>query len=107
IGYVRFESGFSRYALRLAVGIHWTRIDPLRKPEQARALGAIPAHQFALSDALKIGHEPDALAAQTLLHHFSNPPDQADRLPGQESNGFSSAEDGKAARLIQIGSDLG
>ena len=79
----------------------------MRQAREPRALGAVAAHQFALAGALQIADRAQAVAREALLRHLADAEDQRHRFRRQERGGLGRAEDGEAARLVQIGGDLG
>jgi len=56
---------------------------------------------------LQLGDAGDAGARQLALHHLADAIDGADRPRRQEALRLGATDGGKAARLVEIGSELG
>ena len=80
---------------------------PRDKPRQPLALGAVAAHQFALVGALEIGDQAEAILGEAARGDLADAVDQRHRLVGQECRGLGLAQHGEAARLVEVGGDLG
>ena len=101
------ERGLGRHALGLALGAHGARVDAVREPRQPQALGAEPAHQLGLVGALQVGDDAKALARERRAHRLADAPDEGHRPGRQERRRLGAAEHREAARLVEIGGELG
>ena len=63
--------------------------------------------QLLLLEAQQVAHQGDALPLQAALQSLADTPDDADRFLGQEVAGLRLADHREAARLVQVGGDLG
>src|SRR5262249_24620616 len=54
IGDVVIEGGLRRNALGLALGAHWSVVEPACEPKQPHTLGPVAAPQLALARSLQI-----------------------------------------------------
>src|SRR6185437_8924481 len=68
---------------------------------------AVAGNQFALAPLAQLSDGGDTVARQLLLERRADAPDQPHRLGGQEIKSIAAAEHGEAARLVQVGRDLG
>src|SRR3546814_4396827 len=74
---------------------------------EARADSAVAGDDRYLVHRLELGDFGDAVALQLRLERPADTPDQVDRLVGEERYGIVAADDREAARLVEIGGDLG
>src|SRR5262249_29174924 len=107
VGDVVVEGGFRRNALGLALGPDRPIVETAGEVSESGALGAVAPPQVDLAGALQISDGAQAVAGEALLRHLADAEDQRHRLRRQESGGLVAAEDRKAARLVEIGGDLG
>ena len=107
VGDVVLERGLGRDALGLALGAHRPVVDAAGEARQARALGAVAARQFDLAGALQVADGAQPVAREPLLRHLADAENQRHRLRRQEGRGLGAAEHRKAARLVEVGGDLG
>ena len=91
----------SRSALDRAV------VEPVREACEPCALGAVAARQFDLAGALQVADGAHAVACEPLLRHLAYAEDQRHRFGRQERRRLAAAEHREAARLVEIGGDLG
>ena len=73
-----------------------------RRPSLGKLL-----HQLVFVGALQIGDDAEAALRQPLLRGRSHAEDEADRLVREHRARFVLVERGKAARLVEVGGDLG
>ncbi len=57
--------------------------------------------------AAEFANGGNTIGGQAFAERLACPPQQADRVGDQEGLGVGAANDGEAARLVQIGGDLG
>ena len=107
IGDVALERRLGGHALGFAIGADLARVDAAREPGEAAAFLAVAAHQRHLADALQIGDAVEAVAGEPRRAHLADAEDEAHRLFGEECLRLAPAQDRKAARLVEIGGDLG
>src|SRR5581483_1123219 len=68
---------------------------------------AVAPHQIGLRGALQIGDDAETVLRQLRRADRANAVNEADGLWRQEGSRFGAAEHGEAARLVEIGGDLG
>ena len=74
---------------------------------QAMADTPVVGDQPRLRLLADIADRADAVAPQAILHRLADPPQIADRPGAEEAQGFGTADDGKATRLVQVRRQLG
>jgi hypothetical protein len=74
---------------------------------QAPADRAVAPRQLAVVEGTQLANLRDAVARQPLGQGGADAPDQPDRLGAEELGRFSAPDDREAARLVEIGGDLG
>ena len=77
--------------------------------EPARVLGAASGGGDVIADlkTCELADQRDPVAGKTLLHGLAHAQWKANRLVGEEGPRLGPAEDGEAARLVQVGGDVG
>jgi len=63
--------------------------------------------EFALPEHGELADYRDAVTGQAPLHCGARPPQHRDRLVSEKVGGFAPAEHREAARVVEIGGDLG
>ncbi len=101
------EGRLRRHALGVAHRIDPAHVEPARQLPETRAFLAIAAHQFEPVGALEIGDHAIAVRRQLGGADGADAVDEADRFRRQEFLGVLLAEHGKAARLVDVGGNLG
>jgi len=79
----------------------------VREAREAPADDAVMAHQHGLVEPLQVADGRDAPLGEARLERRADAPDQADRLRRQERHRFGAADHREAARLVEVGRDLG
>ena len=106
VGDVLVEGGLGGHALGLPPWRHRARIDPHGELVQPPSLGAKIPHQACLAAILQVADARDAVARQALLGRLADAPDQRHRARAQEGLSLGAADDGEAARFVEIGRNL-
>ena len=104
---IALERGFRGHALGFAIGAHRAVVEAAGEPRQAAAFLAVAAEQLDLADPLQIGDAMKTVAGEPRHAGLADAVDEARRFWRQEGRGLAAAEHGKAARLVEIGGDLG
>ena len=104
---VDIEGGLGRDALGLPLRADAPFVDAAGQPGEPQPLGAEAARQSGLVGGLQIGDEAVALARQALLRRLADTPDGADASGSEEGDGLFGADHREAARLVEIGGNLG
>ena len=68
---------------------------------------AVARHQRALVEPRELADPRDAVPREPPPHRLADAPQQAHRLAGEERLRLGPAEHGEAARLVEVGGDLG
>ena len=102
------EGGLGRYALGFAVGAERAgRRAHARAGTVARPRRRSGASARVSPVALQIADGAQAILGEPRLRHLADAQDQRHRLAREEGDRLGAAEHGEAARLVEIGSDLG
>ena len=107
VGKVALEGGFRGYALGFAIGAHRAVVEAAGKPRQAAAFLAVAAEELSFADALQVGDAMESVAGEPRHAGLADAVNKTRGLWRQERGRFAAAEHGKAARLVEIGCDLG
>ena len=106
VGDILVERRLGRHAFGLALRVHAAVVDAAREPPQPAPLDAVAAHQVGLVGLLQVRDGVVAVALQPRLRRLADAPDEADRLVARKRR-LVLAEHRKAARLVEVGGDLG
>ncbi len=104
---VGIEGGFGGDALELAVGIDLAAVLGMGEAMQPQAGIAIAPGQFLGLHRLDLSDMGDAVLGEAGLQGRAGAANEADRLVAQEGDGLRRADDGKAARLVELTRELG
>ena len=80
---------------------------PRARRRQPRADPAVPCSELALAEPGELADQGDAVAGQAPLHRRTHAPQHRYRFVGKEGGGIAAAQHRKAARLVEIGGELG
>jgi hypothetical protein len=107
----------ARGALELIAGIPTVGKSQVQCPDErqplqsaageAAAFLAVAARQGQFTDALQVGDPVEAVAGEPCRAHLADAEGETHRLLGKECRRFARAQDRKAARLVEVGGDLG
>src|SRR6185437_16519269 len=101
------EGGLGGDASRRRVGLDAAVVLAAREAREAPADGAVAGGQLALLHRLKLADARDPVAGEAALQRRADAPEQADRPLGEERERLGPADDREAARLVEVGGDLG
>ena len=82
-------------------------VQPARQTIEAASHGTEARHEIVFLHLLELGDARDAVAREFRFERLADAPDHGDGFRGEEGKRFLAADDGEAARLVEIGSDLG
>jgi len=83
------------------------RVLAARQIVEPAAHRAVAAHQSVEFHRLELADGADAVLLQRRREDLADTPNQRDRLVGEEGYRLGLADDGKAARLVEVRRDLG
>ncbi len=89
------------------IGPDGARILAARQMIEAAPHRAVAAHQLAQLQLLQLADGAEPVLLQHLREGLADAPDQRHRLGGEERDRLRLADDGEAARLLEVGGDLG
>jgi hypothetical protein len=101
------ERGLRGNALGLPIGADRARVDAACQARQPPAFVAVTAHQLDFAGSLQIGDVQKSVARIARRAGLAHPENEADRLWREERLRLVLPEHGKAARLVEVGGDLG
>ena len=106
-GEVGWKGGLGADALALLIRIDGTVVLATGKPRQAGAVGAEASEEVVWLGASEIAHGLEARVFELPRGHCADPRQYRDRPRRQQGLGLGRADDREAARLVQVGGDLG
>ncbi len=107
VGFVARKGGFCRDRAGRRMGNDGAIVGSLGETGEPRAHPPIARRELPLADLRELTDEGDAVGGEPALQRRSDAPQQRHRLVGEKSRRIVPAQHREAARLVEVGGDLG